>query len=357
MSFRRTRVAGRADAGRRTRFRKEGSTLIKHISMLVVASGATRSELEPEAPGGGEGTTGKPGGRTTPAPAAAAQVDRGDDEKAIRALFDAFVKAFNAGDAAAAAATYTETAIVVDEGASAPRARRHPRPVRRLVRRQSRQHDRHRGRLTPLPRSGHGARGRPHDDHPGRGAGPRDHPLHGRLRQAGRPLAPGRRPRRGRARRHSPRSPQGTGVARGRLGQREPGRGRLHHLQVGQRRQLPRSRVHHEDRGPARALGHPADRLGPAQRQFKTWIFDSEGGHGEGYWTRNGNQWVIKVEGVRQDGQPASATNIITRLGKDRMSWQSIAPDRGRRRGPRGRRVRRGSQAPRGRQVSGDPQS
>ena len=62
----------------------------------------------------------------------------------------------------------------------------------------------------------------------------------------------------------------------------------------------------------------------PLKRQFKTWIFDSEGGHGEGYWTRNGDQWVIKVEGVRQDGQPASATNIITRLGKDRMSWQSV---------------------------------
>ena len=26
----------------------------------------------------------------------------------------------------------------------------------------------------------------------------------------------------------------------------------------------------------------------PTRRQFKTWIFDSEGGFGEGYWTRNG---------------------------------------------------------------------
>jgi uncharacterized protein (TIGR02246 family) len=62
----------------------------------------------------------------------------------------------------------------------------------------------------------------------------------------------------------------------------------------------------------------------PTRRQFKTWIFDSEGGFGEGYWTRNGDQWVIKAEGVRQDGQHASATNIITRLGKDRASWQSV---------------------------------
>ena len=62
----------------------------------------------------------------------------------------------------------------------------------------------------------------------------------------------------------------------------------------------------------------------PLKRQFKTWIFDSEGGHGEGYFTRTGNRWVVKVDGVSQEGKPASATNIITRIGKDRMGWQSV---------------------------------
>ncbi len=60
------------------------------------------------------------------------------------------------------------------------------------------------------------------------------------------------------------------------------------------------------------------------KRQFKTWIFDSEGGFADGYWTRDGDRWLVKAEGVRQDGQPASATNIITRLGKDRIGWQSV---------------------------------
>ena len=55
----------------------------------------------------------------------------------------------------------------------------------------------------------------------------------------------------------------------------------------------------------------------PLKRRFKTWIFDSEGGHGEGFWTRDGNQWVVKVEGVGREGKPVSATNIITcSLGK-----------------------------------------
>jgi uncharacterized protein (TIGR02246 family) len=62
----------------------------------------------------------------------------------------------------------------------------------------------------------------------------------------------------------------------------------------------------------------------PTRNQFKTWIFDTEGGFGEGYWTRNGDHWVVKSEGVRQDGLHASLTNIITRLGKDRASWKSV---------------------------------
>jgi uncharacterized protein (TIGR02246 family) len=62
----------------------------------------------------------------------------------------------------------------------------------------------------------------------------------------------------------------------------------------------------------------------PGRRQFKSWVFDSEGGFVEAYWTRNGNQWVAKAEGVKQDGEHASATNIVTRLGKDRLSWQSV---------------------------------
>jgi hypothetical protein len=37
----------------------------------------------------------------------------------------------------------------------------------------------------------------------------------------------------------------------------------------------------------------------------------------------------MKVEGVTSDGVPSSATNIVTRLGKDRMSWQSVDRTRG----------------------------
>jgi uncharacterized protein (TIGR02246 family) len=49
--------------------------------------------------------------RLSSAPAA----DRRDDERAVGALVEAFIRAFNGGDAAAAAATFTKGAVVVDE--------------------------------------------------------------------------------------------------------------------------------------------------------------------------------------------------------------------------------------------------
>ncbi len=62
----------------------------------------------------------------------------------------------------------------------------------------------------------------------------------------------------------------------------------------------------------------------PVRGQFKTWIFDTQGGFGEGYWVHDGDTWMIKVEGVLQDGRHSSITNILKRLGKDRASWQSV---------------------------------
>jgi uncharacterized protein (TIGR02246 family) len=62
----------------------------------------------------------------------------------------------------------------------------------------------------------------------------------------------------------------------------------------------------------------------PLQKQFRTWVFDTEGGFAEGLMARHGDQWIIKGTGVRSDGQPVSATNVITVLGKDRVGWAAI---------------------------------
>ncbi len=68
------------------------------------------------------------------------------------------------------------------------------------------------------------------------------------------------------------------------------------------------------------------ERIGwdPSVRQIKSWVFDSEGGHGTGLWSRIGNEWVIKSTGVLPDGRIATATHTLTRLGPHSAKWTSL---------------------------------
>lgn len=61
----------------------------------------------------------------------------------------------------------------------------------------------------------------------------------------------------------------------------------------------------------------------PQARVIRSWVFDSDGGFTEGVYSRDGNQWIIKLAGVTSDGKASSATNVLTRLSKDRASWES----------------------------------
>ncbi len=60
----------------------------------------------------------------------------------------------------------------------------------------------------------------------------------------------------------------------------------------------------------------------PLTKRIRSWVFDSEGGFGEGVWTRLENSWVIKSTGVRTDGTTASATSVIVPTGSDGYVWR-----------------------------------
>jgi len=64
----------------------------------------------------------------------------------------------------------------------------------------------------------------------------------------------------------------------------------------------------------------------PVARQVRSWEFDSEGGFGEGKWSRDGERWVVKSTGVRPEGATASATNVMFRERPDLVRW--ISTDR-----------------------------
>jgi uncharacterized protein (TIGR02246 family) len=62
----------------------------------------------------------------------------------------------------------------------------------------------------------------------------------------------------------------------------------------------------------------------PAEGTIRSWMFDCDGGFGEGTWTKKDNHWIIKFKQVLPDGGKASATNIYTIIDKDTITWQSI---------------------------------
>jgi uncharacterized protein (TIGR02246 family) len=61
----------------------------------------------------------------------------------------------------------------------------------------------------------------------------------------------------------------------------------------------------------------------PLDGKIKSWMHDSEGGHGEGLWTRHGDTWVVQATGVTPDGRRTSATNVYAYDGNNHMTWKS----------------------------------
>jgi uncharacterized protein (TIGR02246 family) len=60
-----------------------------------------------------------------------------------------------------------------------------------------------------------------------------------------------------------------------------------------------------------------------AGKRIRSWSFDSNGGFSEGSWSQDGSAWTIKTGTTLRDGKKASATNTITKIDDDHATWQS----------------------------------
>lgn len=62
----------------------------------------------------------------------------------------------------------------------------------------------------------------------------------------------------------------------------------------------------------------------PAAKKIRSWVFDSDGGFGEGSWSKKGSAWHIQTTGTRADGKKASSVHIIKPMSNDQFSWQIV---------------------------------
>jgi uncharacterized protein (TIGR02246 family) len=62
----------------------------------------------------------------------------------------------------------------------------------------------------------------------------------------------------------------------------------------------------------------------PSTKQIRSWVFDSDGGFGQGTWTKKGDRWYIQQTGVLPDGLKSSAVHIITRVDDSTCTRQAV---------------------------------
>jgi uncharacterized protein (TIGR02246 family) len=63
----------------------------------------------------------------------------------------------------------------------------------------------------------------------------------------------------------------------------------------------------------------------PAVGRIRSWLFGSDGGIGEATWGWDGELWMIDSAGTLADGSSTSAINFLARSGTDGFTWRSVS--------------------------------
>lgn len=66
----------------------------------------------------------------------------------------------------------------------------------------------------------------------------------------------------------------------------------------------------------------------PEAETIRSWNFESDGSFGQGEWTQNGDTWSVKLNAVLADGGRAAATQVITVLDEDTVTSQMVGRER-----------------------------
>lgn len=62
----------------------------------------------------------------------------------------------------------------------------------------------------------------------------------------------------------------------------------------------------------------------PVNKKILSWVFDSDGGFGEGIWNKKNDSWVVETSNTLADGKRGSSINIYTPIDQNSYKWESI---------------------------------
>lgn len=62
----------------------------------------------------------------------------------------------------------------------------------------------------------------------------------------------------------------------------------------------------------------------PIEEHVRSWVFDSDGGFGEGVWEKQGDTWYAKINYTLSDGSRATATNIYSKINDSTYTFAAI---------------------------------
>jgi uncharacterized protein (TIGR02246 family) len=60
----------------------------------------------------------------------------------------------------------------------------------------------------------------------------------------------------------------------------------------------------------------------PVAKQLRSWLFDASGAFADGTWTQDGNKWIIKLTTTFPDAKKGQATFVLTRVDADTLTLQ-----------------------------------
>lgn len=67
----------------------------------------------------------------------------------------------------------------------------------------------------------------------------------------------------------------------------------------------------------------------PANNHIRSWVFDTNGGFGEGTWSKRGESWYVNSTLVLNTGEKATSINVLTPVDENSFTWQATGREVG----------------------------